>query len=64
MEAWKQIAWALANSDNRDDHVLAKKVVDFVKAMPMLRREVVPPREMQRPVVQPEHVRRGPEIER
>jgi hypothetical protein len=64
LEAWKQIAWALAQSDNRDDRVLARKVVDFLKAMPMLRREAVPTRDVQRLPAQPEHVRRGPEIER
>ena len=65
LAAWAQIAWALAQSDSRYDRVLARKIVDFVKvAMPMLRREAAPTRELQRVPAQPEHVRRGPEIER
>jgi hypothetical protein len=42
LEAWKQIAFALANSDSRDDQWLAKRVVGFVKDMPMLRKVIAP----------------------
>lgn len=64
LAAWKHIARALAQSDIRDDRVLAKKVVDFLEQMPMVRRQANPTREEQRVSTQPEHVRRGPEIER
>jgi hypothetical protein len=76
-EAWKRIALALAHSDSRDDRVLAKQIVEFVKDMPMLRRLAVPAREAQRSDLKPgreaipqpvqsnpARTRTGPEIER
>ncbi len=44
--AWKRIAMALANSDVREDRVLAKQIVEFVKDMPMMRRRSAPPRDV------------------
>jgi hypothetical protein len=77
LESWKRIALALAHSDSKDDRVLAKQIVEFVKDMPMLRRLAVPAREAQRSDLKPERkaapqpiqstvarTRPGPEIER
>jgi hypothetical protein len=38
----------LANSDSRDDQVLAKQIVEFVKDMPMMQRAAAPQRDVQR----------------
>ena len=38
LAAWKQIVVALANPTLRDERVLAKQIVKFVKDMPMLER--------------------------
>jgi hypothetical protein len=51
-------------SDSLDDRKLARQIVEFVKDMPMLRNQAAPTRDVQRSPVQPEHVRRGPDIER
>jgi hypothetical protein len=64
LTAWKRIGTALAHSDSLDDRKLARQIVDFVKDMPMLRNQAAPKRDVQRPPVQAEHLRRGPEIER
>jgi hypothetical protein len=48
LAAWKQIAMALANSALRDDRVLARQIVEFVKDMPMLQRAALPPRHVER----------------
>jgi hypothetical protein len=48
LDAWKRIAMALANSDSKDDRVLAKQIVEFVKDMPMMRTTAVPQRGVQR----------------
>ncbi len=64
LAAWKRIAMALAHSDSLEDRKLARQIIDFVKDMPMLRKQTAPTREVQRPLMQPEHARRGPEIER
>jgi hypothetical protein len=77
LDAWKHIALALANSDRKEDRVLARQIVEFVKDMPMLRRVGVPARESQRPGLSPtrevtrqpvqsnvERTRKGPEMER
>lgn len=37
----------LANSESRDDRVLAKQIVEFVKDMPMMRTAAVPQRDTQ-----------------
>ena len=39
LDAWNRIALALGSSDNHDDRILAKEVAEFVKDMPMLRRQ-------------------------
>jgi hypothetical protein len=64
LAAWKRIGMALAHSDSLDDRKLARQIIEFVKDMPMLRKQAAPARDVQRSPVQPEHVRRGPEIER
>jgi hypothetical protein len=77
LDAWKHIAFALANSDSKEDRLLARQIVEFVKDMPMLRRSGVPARESQRPELSParevtrqpvrsdvERTRKGPEMER
>ena len=77
VDAWKRIAFALANSDSRDDRMLAKQIVEFVKDMPVLRRPAEPSREdrrgggergreatPQRVQSVVERVRNGPEMER
>jgi hypothetical protein len=48
LDAWRQIALALANSDSRDDQMLAKQIAEFVKDMPMMRRVAAPQRDVQR----------------
>ena len=64
LAAWKRIGLALAHSDNLDDRKLARQIIDFVKDMPMLRKQAAPTRDAQRAAAQPEQARRGPEIER
>ncbi len=64
LQAWKRIGLALAHSESIDDRKLARQIIDFVKNMPMLRKGVEATREVPRVNAQPEHVRRGPEIER
>ena len=64
LAAWKRIAMTLAHSDSLDDRKLARQIIAFVKDMPMLRKQAAPTRDVQRSGVQPEHARRGPEIER
>ena len=64
LAAWKRIAMALAHSGSLEDRKLARQIIDFVKNMPMLRKQAAPTRDVQRSPVQPEHARRGPEIER
>jgi hypothetical protein len=77
LDAWKHIAFALANSDRKEDRVLARQIVEFVKDMPMLRKHGVPARQSQRPDLSParevtrqpvrsnvERTREGPEMER
>ena len=64
LQAWKRIGLALAHSDSLDDRKLARQVIDFVKDMPMLRKDAEPMRGVPRVHAQPEHDRRGPEIER
>ena len=70
------VAFALANSDTRDDRVLAKQIVEFVRDMPMVSRSPVLERDVQRaraergPVPPQralsavERTRKGPEIGR
>ena len=64
LQAWKQIAWALAHSDSLDDRKLARKIIDFVKDMPMLRTAGASAREAPRPELQVLRTRTGPEWER
>ena len=77
LDAWRQIFVALADSKNKDDQTLAKRIADFVKDMPMMQRtaEVQPDRhripldrgrETMRERVQPttDRTRNGPEIGR
>jgi hypothetical protein len=64
LQAWKRIGLALAHSESIDDRKLARQIIEFVKDMPMLRKGAEPTREVPRVIGQPEHVRRGPEIER
>ena len=64
LAAWKRIAMTFAHSDSLEDRKLARQIIEFVKDMPMLRKQAAPTRDVQRSPVQPEHARRGPEIER
>jgi hypothetical protein len=64
LAAWKCIALALAQSGSQDDRVLARKIVDFVKDMPMLRTMASPARDASRSGQQPERACTGPEIDR
>jgi hypothetical protein len=64
LAAWKRIGMALAHSDRFEDRKLARQVIEFVKDMPMLRKQAAPTRDVQRAPVQAEQARRGPEIER
>ncbi len=64
LQAWKHIGWALAHSDSLDDRKLARKIIDFVKDMPMLRTARTPERETPRVEPQVERTRVGPEWER
>jgi len=48
LDAWKRIAMVLANSDARDDRVLARQIVEFVKDRSMLERAVGAARHAQR----------------
>ena len=54
LAAWKRIAMTLAHSDSLDDRKLARQIVDFVKEMPMLRKQSAHTRDVQRALVQPE----------
>jgi hypothetical protein len=47
-----------------DALAVACSALRLVKDMPMQRKQAALAREVQRPLMQPEHVRRGPEIER
>ena len=38
LDAWKKIALALANSESREDQVLATEIVEFVRDKPIRRR--------------------------
>lgn len=75
LDAWRQIFTALADSRSEDDQALAKRIADFVRDMPMMRRtvavqpkRVLPDRatEPMRGQVQPtpDRPRKGPELER
>ncbi|MEO8312703.1 MAG: conjugal transfer protein TraS [Caldimonas sp.] len=75
--AWRWIGMALANSESRDDQLLARQISEFVKNPSQIRKVPVPLRKHERPLVrsnEPEaqyahtpslgHSRRGPEIQR
>ena len=64
LAAWKRIAMTLAHSDSLDDRKLARQIIEFVKDMPMLRKQAAPTRDVLRSPAQPEQLRRGSEIER
>jgi hypothetical protein len=64
LQAWKQIALALAQSGSLDDRKLARQIIEFVKDMPMMRTATTPAREAQRTAPQVERTRAGPEWER
>jgi hypothetical protein len=64
LQAWKHIALALAQSGSLEDRKLARQIIDFVKDMPMMQKRAAPARDVQRSPVQPEQVRRGPDVER
>ena len=48
LDAWRQIFVALADSKNKDDQALAKRIADFVKDMPMMARTIPIQRDRQR----------------
>jgi hypothetical protein len=77
LDAWRKIFVALADSRNKDDQALAKRIADFVKDMPMMKRtRAIQPdrqrvpldrgREPARERVQltTDRARNGPEMER
>jgi Relaxase/Mobilisation nuclease domain len=64
LQAWKHIALALAQSGSLDDRKLARKIIDFVKDMPMMRGAVRPAREVAPVEPQVTRTRPGPEWER
>lgn len=52
--AWRRIAIALANSESRDDQLLARQIAEFVKNPSQTRKVPVPQREHERPVARNE----------
>ena len=77
LDAWKKIALALANSERREDQVLATEIVEFVRNQPIRRRleqrqHQLEPSAAKRQIAQTlerdrsiaGHDRKGPEIER
>jgi hypothetical protein len=77
VDAWHKIALALANSESREDQILAAEIVDFVREKPILRRrelhqsrlesstakrEIAQTPERTRPITG--RYRKGPEMER
>src|SRR4029079_4804195 len=45
LEAWRNIAMALGQSESRDDRLLANRIDDFVKGLPMMQRKTAPDRD-------------------
>jgi hypothetical protein len=77
LEAWTKIAFALANSEGREDRALATEIVDFVRGAPIRRRpdphqsRIEPPtrkREIERAPERAQTIagreQKGPEMER
>ena len=48
LDSWRQIFVALADSKNKDDQDLARRIADFVKGMPMMTRTAAAERDRQR----------------
>jgi hypothetical protein len=77
LDAWKKIALALANSESREDQVLAAEINEFVRVQPLRRRSetrkyrLEPPAAKREMELAPQRVqsvaardRKGPEIQR
>ena len=48
LDAWKKIAWALANSERHEDQVLATQIVGFLREGPVRRKAKVPEQNLER----------------
>jgi hypothetical protein len=48
LDAWKKIALALANSENREDQTLARDIVEFLKEGPTRRKSKLPEHKLER----------------